>query len=146
MSFIHIRGSIVHDIYMDLLEPGPNTLDLWPHICWNLGTILITADLFFLSVVVWVWSGVALTTSGRTSGCTGAGTGRGCHGNVNVNVIDWYETRCSRRGPHCPPGDIRLGHQGELERGGEVRYTVEPLNNRHIGMDHFVHYREVVLL
>ena len=24
--------------------------------------------------------------------------------------------------------------------------TVEPLNNGHIGMDHFVHYREVVLL
>ena len=24
-------------------------------------------------------------------------------------------------------------------------YTVEPLNNGHIGTDHFVHYREVVL-
>ena len=26
-----------------------------------------------------------------------------------------------------------------------VPYTVEPLNNGHIGTDHFVHYREVVL-
>ena len=27
----------------------------------------------------------------------------------------------------------------------EERYTVEPLNNGHIGTHHFVHYREVVL-
>ena len=26
-----------------------------------------------------------------------------------------------------------------------IKCTVEPLNNGHIGADHFVHYREVVL-
>ena len=30
-------------------------------------------------------------------------------------------------------------------QGEEKNYTVEPLRNGHIGTDHFVHYREVVL-
>ena len=32
--------------------------------------------------------------------------------------------------------------QPQLE---QHNYTVEPLNNGHVGTDHFVHYREVVL-
>ena len=38
---------------------------------------------------------------------------------------------------------------GEMTLRGFLKYfqviTVEPLNNGHIGTDHFVHYREVVL-
>ena len=42
-----------------------------------------------------------------------------------------------------PPIQVRLI---TICCGGFQCCTVEPLNNRHIVMDHFVHYREVVLL
>ena len=37
------------------------------------------------------------------------------------------------------------GFEGREGGGKQNRYTVEPLNNGHVGTDHFAHYRDVVL-
>ena len=50
--------------------------------------------------------------------------------------------RYSVHAPRCVLGVSLTLEEGERN---SYMYTVEPLNNGHIGTDHFVHYREVVL-